>query len=226
MWQFPFAHAGLLLRTFFGSEGQGQQQQDAPVETSPHDPAEGSQQPAPASAETEAAADQPAAGAQRHAEADFPDAAEGAAGEVGPSRGAQAGYGWPTTRPATHTGFATGTLEQQQRTKASCSSSVVCLPAAESDHDPGSCPSPHHKTIPAAETHIGAQDTCYTCLCTSVLQGSSVIWLALSVGHSEHARRVSGSCPPLPQRHAYHCCHKSSVPANRAKVDRVRWYKH
>lgn len=111
-WQFPLAHAGLLLRTLFGSEGQGHQQQDAPLETSPYDSAEGSQQHAPASSEAEAAAEQPASGAERHAEPDFPDAAGGAAGEVSSSRGAQAGYGWPaTTRPATYTGFATGTQE-------------------------------------------------------------------------------------------------------------------
>lgn len=114
MWQLPFAHAGLLLRTLFGSEGQRQQQQDAPLETSTHDSAEGSQQhaPAPSSNETEAPApERPAFGAEHHAEADFPDAAVSAAGEVGSSRGAQAGYGWPPTRPATHSGFATGMLE-------------------------------------------------------------------------------------------------------------------
>ena len=104
----------MLLSTLFGSEGQGQrqQQQGASSEARAHETSEGSQQHAltQASSEAEAAAGgQPASEPHRYDEAELADAADATAGGVASSRGGQAGQGWPTTKPATHTGFATGT---------------------------------------------------------------------------------------------------------------------
>lgn len=103
--------AGLLLRTVFGSNGQGQgQQQDGPPPaTSPRASPEGSQQhaPAPAASGTEAAERSPS-GAEHDTEGESADAADAAGDSMGSGRGDGAGYGWRTNRPATHAGFATG----------------------------------------------------------------------------------------------------------------------